>query len=165
MKNEGNMSDKQEKMLALASEIEKVIAEIYRVFSECFEDDRVFWWSLCIEEMNHAASLNTAKRFISVDEDLKEDLFEADEKTLIELKERYTRLLKDISEKSCERIDAFNIALDLENGDVESKFQEFMSKMNPTSQVTKILQKLSEDDIDHVNKIKKYLQENVLNND
>jgi hypothetical protein len=60
------MDSETEKLFDEAIKLELNVSDLYYVFYELFPEDAVFWWTLVIEEKNHASLLKTIKSFIPV---------------------------------------------------------------------------------------------------
>ena len=142
-------------------DMELNIADLYQLFSVKFPDDHEFWWRLSMEEINHAALIE------SIDEGFLEETifpYETINKRIDEL-HKMNLLIKDRIEqyKSAPpiRLESFEIGMNLENSIGEFHFELFMTG-NPVSQMTEIFQKLNGDDINHAKRIAKYMTDKVL---
>lgn len=142
-------------------EMELNIGELYQLFSVKFPQDREFWWKISIEEMNHAALIESIN-----------NIFLTENVSSIDSIEKYTEdlqvlnlLIKSRTEqyKSVppSQSEAFEYAYELENSIGESHFEIFMTSV-PDSPVLKIFQKLNGDDLNHAQRIEKYMKDNGI---
>lgn len=142
-------------------DLELNIGDLYQQFSARFPGDYDFWWKLSIEEMNHAALIESIN-----DNFLTEAILQSEsiEKQAIELSAMNGFIQKQILRFKMEsptRADAFQLAFEIENSIGESHFELFMTS-NPNSEVGKIMQKLNGDDINHANRMAKYMNDNGI---
>ncbi len=136
--------------------LELNIGDLYQQFSAKYEQDYDFWWKLSIEEMNHAALIESINDIF-----LTEDFLPADK---IELQTIKLRKMNYFIHENIEkfrtdnplRADAFKLAIEIENSIGESHFELFMTS-KPNSEVVKIMQKLNGDDINHASRMTKYI--------
>lgn len=141
--------------------LELNIGDLYQQFSAKYEQDYDFWWKLSIEEMNHAALIESINDIF-----LTEDFLPADK---IELQTIKLRKMNYFIHENIEkfrtdnplRADAFKLAIEIENSIGESHFELFMTS-KPNSEVVKIMQKLNGDDINHASRITKYIFKNGI---
>ena len=142
-------------------EMELTIGDLYQLFSVKFPQDRDFWWKISIEEMNHAALIESIN-----DDFLTGGVSSNDsiEKYTVDL-QKMNLLIKSRTEqyKSVppSRSEAFKYAYELENSVGESHFEIFMTSV-PDSPVLKIFQKLNGDDLNHAKRISKYVKDNGI---
>ncbi|MEI7524591.1 MAG: hypothetical protein WCJ95_09695 [Mariniphaga sp.] len=141
--------------------LELNIGDLYQQFSAKYEQDYDFWWKLSIEEMNHAALIESINDIF-----LTEDFLPADK---IELQTIKLRKMNYFIHENIEkfrtdnplRADAFKLAIEIENSIGESHFELFMTS-KPNSEVVKIMQKLNGDDINHASRMTKYIFKNGI---
>jgi len=139
-------------------ELELNIGDLYQVYSVKFPLDYDFWWKISIEEMNHAALIESINDVFWTDilpfdsiEKQAADLHEIN----LKIKER-TERFKLVPPT---RLEAFNYAFELENSIGESHFEVFMTSA-PDSPVVKIFQKLNGEDKNHAIRIENYKRSN-----
>lgn len=139
--------------------IELNAAEMYRMFSQIYEQDREFWWKLSIEEMNHASLLKSAHHYINL------NIFP--DELIIKNTDEITNInnhLEDIRiefKKNPSRIKAFEIAIEIEDSASESHYDKIMTEQTD-DKVLNVFKKLNRDDVDHLNRIKKYMSDNNI---
>jgi len=142
-------------------EMELTIGDLYQLFSVKFPQDRDFWWKISIEEMNHAALIESIN-----DDFLTGSVSSSDsiEKYTEDL-QKMNLLIKSRTEQyklvSPTRSEAFKYGYELENSIGESHFEIFMTSV-PDSPVLKIFQKLNGDDLNHAKRIDKYMKDNEI---
>jgi hypothetical protein len=141
--------------------LELNIGDLYQLFSAKFPEDYHFWWIISIEEMNHAAIIESIDDIFFTESILPPDSIEYQAKELhkmnLYVKEQIEQSKFDLQTRS----EAFKIGLELENSVGESHFELFMTA-NPNSIVMKIFQKLNGDDINHAKRMESYRKENNI---
>ena len=142
-------------------DLELNIGDLYELFSVKFPEDYDFWWKISMEEMNHAALIESINDIF-----MPESINPADsiEKQTNDLREMNNLLKVRIEQYKLippTRLEAFKLGLELENSAGESHFEAFMTE-EPTSQMEKIFQKLNGDDKNHAIRMARYMKVNVL---
>ncbi len=131
------------------------IGDLYQLFSVKFPEDYDFWWSLSMEEINHAALIESIND-VFIDETLL-PLTAIDKQT--EELNSMNRSIKDQIQqfKSVppSRFESFEIAINLENSIGEFHFEHFMNEKSG-SQMIEIFQKLNGEDKNHAKRISNY---------
>jgi hypothetical protein len=148
------------KYLDEAVQNELNVSELYKMFYEYYPEDYNFWWTLSIEEQKHASLLNSGKEFHKIG-DVDFEMSESDIKVLFELNKGFQTIVEDFQTNPSRRY-AFDIALGIENTVMERHYESFMTTHKKNDQISKILQKLNHDDVDHMNRIKQYMSENNI---
>ena len=141
--------------------LELNIGDLYQLFSVKFSQDYDFWWQLSIEEMNHAALIESINDVFLTENILPSELIE---KQIIELQEMNLTIKQHIESCKLEpttRENAFQLAFEIENSIGESHFELLMTAQ-PNSTVMKIMQKLNGDDINHAKRLTKYAMGNGI---
>jgi len=141
--------------------LELNIGDLYQLFSVKYKQDYNFWWKLSIEEMNHAALIESIN-----DNFLSESIMPSNsiEKKVQELSEMNRIIMEQIGQfrsGPMSRADAFLLASEIEHSIGESHFELFMTSQ-PNSTVMKIMQKLNGDDINHGKRLAKYMTDNDI---
>jgi hypothetical protein len=142
-------------------DLELNIGDLYELFSVKFPEDYDFWWKISMEEMNHAALIESIN-----------DIFMPESINPAESIEKQTHDLREMNQLLKERIEqyklipptrleAFKFGMELENSAGESHFEAFMTE-EPTSQMERIFQKLNGDDKNHAIRMARYMKANVL---
>ena len=137
--------------------LELYIGDLYQQFSVKFTEASDFWWKLSIEELNHAALIESIN-----DVFLSENLINSDsiENQINELKEMNLQIKQHLDvfrQGTPQRDTAFQIAFEIENSIGEYHFELFMTAQ-PDSTMMKIMQKLNGDDVNHANRLKQYMK-------
>ncbi|HEY3389182.1 MAG TPA: hypothetical protein VGK38_06385 [Prolixibacteraceae bacterium] len=141
-------------------DLELNIGDLYQLFSVKFPEDYDFWWKISIEEMNHAALIE------SINDIFWTDLlpFVSIEKQADDLR-KINLIIKDKIENyklaPPTRLEAFKSAFELENSVGESHFELFMTSISD-SPVVKIFQKLNGEDKNHAIRLERYMQTNGI---
>lgn len=143
-------------------ELELNVAELYQVFSVKFPEDYRFWWKISLEEMKHAALIESINDFFFPDTILSAGEIEQYNAEL----HRNNRTIKErimrYKENSPSREEAFKCALELENSAGESHYEIFMTTELNSGEMAKIFQKLNGDDINHAKRMVKYMKDNKI---
>lgn len=135
---------------------ELLVSDLYLLFHEVIAEDAQFWWTLSLEERNHAALIESIKNSFSDPEDLSYDLFLHHIDVLIKANENIRELIGTLRAKPPSRDYALRLALDLEQSSVESRFQKMMSQNCPGG-LTCMIQQLNRNDKDHAQRIRTYM--------
>jgi len=147
-------------MIEEAIKLEMNISKLYMLFYRLFSDDSDFWWELAIEEQNHAALLKTARQMNKSDVTIPKEMLPAGVEELVDSNHRIMQALDEF-EISPERNRAFQVALTFETGAGELHYNTFM-KNQDHSVVSSVFKKLNSDDIDHAQRIRKYMTDNQI---
>ncbi|MDP6560861.1 MAG: hypothetical protein QF619_12225 [Candidatus Binatia bacterium] len=114
------------------ADIERLVSKIYFRFSHLFlhqSELRDFWWQMAIDEEQHACILTTCKAIIENYEDVAVDPF-IDQDKAAEIEET----LQSYLEKGTQSIaveEAFRIALDIENSELDSIYRRLLESCGP----------------------------------
>ena len=138
--------------------LELNIGDLYQQFSVKFAEDYEFWWKLSIEEMNHAALIESINDVFLTENLLPSDKIEMQTFNLHKMNDFIRQNIERFKIESPLREEAFKLAFELENSIGESHFELFMTS-NPNSVVVKIMQKLNGDDVHHANRMMKYMND------
>jgi len=140
--------------------LELTVSDLYLHFSDRYKEDYEFWWTLALEEKNHAALLKSLKLAIPYLGNLPHELVAMKTEELkgscAKINEIITNLGKEGSRKK-----AFEIALELEESAGEVHYQAFIEN-DALSEGYKIFQKLNNDDKDHADRIRNYMENHIL---
>ncbi|MBW2700559.1 MAG: rubrerythrin family protein [Deltaproteobacteria bacterium] len=141
--------------------LELNMASLYLVFHKLFPEDADFWWTLVLEEKNHAALIRSGKdSFMAVDK-FPSDLISENLQELKDTNGRIALFLKRCEVDPPSREEAFGLALELERSAGELHFQEFMEK-EAGSKIDEIFRQLNKDDKDHEQRIRSYMESNGI---
>lgn len=149
------MDCRMTEILEAAIELEKQVGELYMVFHHACPEDAGFWWQLALEEQNHAALLESGRRYFC-----ERDLFPGQ---LLEIKLAALKgALAEIAglrqrfaaaPPTCD--EALAIAIRLEEAAGELHFQETMDS-GETDPASALFQKLNGADKDHAARLRAY---------
>ena len=144
-----------------ARQLELIVAELYALFAKSFPEDYDFWHQLAHEEKDHAVLIDAiranpklSKQFVSssAPELLKE---------IQEINEWLSLLKGEFSEGKPDRKTAFATAAKIEESAGEINYQNFMTKQTD-SWILIGLQHIHKYDLDHLERLKKYMKENNI---
>jgi len=141
-------------------DLELNIGDLYQFFSVKFPGDYEFWWKISMEEMNHAALIE------SINDIFWTDIlpFESLEKQTEDLR-KINLIVKERIEQyklvPPTRLEAFKNGFEFENSIGESHFEIFMNSVTD-SPVVKIFQKLNGEDKNHATRIENYMKNNGI---
>ncbi len=136
--------------------LELNVGDLYLLFSAKFPQDYDFWRELSIEEMNHAAIIESINDLFLSETPLSADFIEKETEDLKKMNLLITDHIEQYKVNPPTRLEALKFAVGLENSAGESHFEIFMTS-KPDSTLVKILQKLNGDDINHANRINNYI--------
>ena len=155
------MNERIKQLLQVSIALELNISDLYQQFSVKFAGDYDFWWKLSIEEMNHAALIESINDVFLAENLLTLDSIEEQIKEIQDMNRLIRQHIETFRFESPERSKAFQIAFEIENSIGEYHFELFMTAQ-PNSTVMKIMQKLNGDDLNHAKRMKKYMEENHI---
>lgn len=142
-------------------EMELNVGDIYQLFSVKFPQDYDFWWKISIEEMNHAALIESINDVFLTDSILPLDSIEKQAEDLQKMNLSVKERIEQYKLVPPTRLEAFKYGFELENSIGEFHFEHFMTTA-PNSQMAKIFQKLNGDDINHAMRIDNYMKDNCI---
>ena len=142
-------------------EMELNVGEVYQIFSVKFPQDYNFWWKISIEEMNHAALIESINDIFLTEDNLTPDEIEKQTEVLHKLNLIVKERIESYKLVPPTRAEAFKYGFELENSVGEFHFQFFMTSES-NSQMTKIFQKLNGDDVNHANRMANYMKDNNI---
>ncbi|MBI5199502.1 MAG: rubrerythrin family protein [Nitrospirae bacterium] len=151
------MDNEISKLLDESIEMELNVSKLYNLYSNNFSEDRDFWWTLSIEEKNHAALVESGKKYLEFgifpDEAVYHDL-----ERLVESNREIKGLIENYEKRLPLMEEAYRTALRLEESSGESHFQKIMEK-DSDSKIIKIFQDLNKGNKDHAQRIRKKMLE------
>jgi len=148
-----------EKYINQAIELELNVSDLYLLFYSLFPQDSNFWWTLSIEEKNHAALLKNLKQLYQVSHKIPDEI---NPENLGEL-ESVNREIKSnflVFKEHPLRDKAFEYALMLEQSAGEAHYQKFAENEN-LSPIFEVFRQLNKDDKNHATRIRNYMRQNV----
>ena len=155
------MNEIIKEFIAESIALELNIGDLYQQFSAKFQQDADFWWKLSIEEMNHAALIESINDIFLTDNLLQASSIERQMDELKKINVSIKNQIDYFKHHSPSRIQAFELAFEIENSIGESHFELLMT-VKPNSTVLKIMQKLNGDDVNHAKRMVQYMKENDL---
>jgi rubrerythrin len=137
-----------------AIKVELNASKIYAIFSQKFPEDKSFWWSLSLEEINHASLIESEKLFYEVNV-FPDELFSVDLEELIKLNDSLHIIMEQFKDNiSLEN--AFKIALEIENSAMELNYQK-LAESASSDRAVNLFQELNRADKDHAKRILDYM--------
>jgi hypothetical protein len=149
-----------EKLLDEAIILELNVSDLYFLFYELFPEDSQFWWTLVIEEKNHASLIESAKALSPIWGSYPMEMINEKIEKLIEMNQKIISIITDFK-KNPSRKSAFIIALELEQTCCESHLQTFIKNENLPKKLES-LKNLYIADKDHAERIQKYMREHNI---
>ena len=154
-----------EKILTLLDEsiaLEMNMASFYQVLQQAFTEDSLFWSQLAQEELDHATLLKSTKENLGTDcEKLPNDFLCESVDKLKATNQKISQIINNFRESCPSRKEAFNTAFAFENSAGEIHYNYFMNKIT-VSPVEEILQELNQNDKDHAQRIRSYMEKNKI---
>jgi len=142
-------------------EMELNVGDVYQLFSAKFPQDHEFWWKLSLEEMNHAALIESINDVFLDESILPPDSIEKQTDELRKMNFSISERIESYKLVSPSRLEAFKYGYELENSIGEFHFELFMTSAQ-NSQMVNIFQKLNGDDVNHANRVANYMKDNEL---
>ncbi len=142
-------------------EMELNVGDVYQLFSVKFLEDYDFWWKISIEEMNHAAVIETINDDFITGIILPTDSIEKQVEGLRQMNLIVKERIDQYKLNPPTRLEAFKYGFELENSIGELHFELFMTE-EPNSPLYKIFQKLNGDDKNHAIRIDNYMKNNGI---
>jgi rubrerythrin len=137
-----------------AIKLELNVSKIYSIFSTTCPEDRSFWYTLSMEEINHASLLRSEKMFYTVNA-FPDELFADDLEELIKINESFYHRVEQFM-KSPSREEAFKISLELEKSGIEMHYKK-LTENEGNSRAVKLFKDLNRADKDHMKRILDYM--------
>ena len=75
--------------------LELSVADLYTLFYNTFPEDEKFWWTLLLEEKNHAALIRSIKHLISLFDESQHPIFSCSLDKLKETRARIAAMIAD----------------------------------------------------------------------
>jgi len=142
-------------------EMELNVGDLYQLFSVKYPQDYDFWWKISIEEMNHAALIESINDFYLTEKIFPPDAIAKQAEDLQKMNIIVKARIAQYKLIPPSRLEAFKYGFELENSVGEFHFELFMTT-EPDSPVGKIFQKLNGDDINHATRIDNYMKYNNI---
>lgn len=142
-------------------EMELIVGDVYQLFSVKFPQDYDFWWKISIEEMNHAALIESINDIFWNESILPLYSIEKQAEDLRKMIFSVKARIEQFKLVTPTRLEAFKYGFELENSIGEFHYEFFMTE-EPNSSVTKIFQKLNGDDVNHAKRIGNYMKDNGI---
>ena len=155
------MNEVIKEFLKESIDLELNIGDLYQLFSAKYKQDYNFWWKLSIEEMNHAALIESINDNFLSENIMPPDSIGNKARELREMNLFIEQRIEEFRAGSLTRAAAFHLACEIENSIGESHFELFMTSQ-PNSTVMKIMQKLNGDDVNHGKRMAKYMTDNNI---
>lgn len=146
-----SMTKEAGQLLTVLKEHEELLAELYKVYAEKFEEDRDFWMELSREEVYHAGWLGNLQDEIGDCPDAM--VVERFPVTAVENSIEYVkRQIAKAAERDFTHVNALSIAMNLEVGLLENKYFEVLVGDHP--RVKQVLQLLAQSTREHLETVR-----------
>ena len=141
-----------------AIQLELNVAQLYKLFSDAFPQDRSFWWQLAMEEGNHAALIKSGVDYFMDQGLFPQEMLIDNLDVLRAINAELTELIEQYNNKRPSRQIAFAAALKLECSAAEAHYQNMMTcKDGP--KMLELFRNLNGEDKDHAERIRTYMNE------
>lgn len=144
-------------LIDYAVKVEKLVSDMYLLFSELFEINRDFWWKMGQEEMNHASIIESAKIFLRANILPYDALFDDLDSMKNTISQLETQLAK-WHENTPDENECVKFALELEKSGQEFYFDSIVHHHKANNKIHEIFQKLSKDEESHIVKMNNLLK-------
>lgn len=141
--------------------LERNVSTLYRLYSAVYEEDKEFWWTLHLEEENHASLLESLAKSHLPFGQFPPDLLALDADGLREANLKVEAAIKVCRQQPSPAAEAYRFAVALEESAGELVLQEAAAK-TPTSDVMKMVKEVIGDCKDHANRIRRRIAERRL---
>ena len=148
-------------LLQLAEEamrLEYNVSKLYIIFRDAYPQDAKFWWSLVIEESNHAALIKSGIDYFMSEDFFPNEIFPSMD-DLQEANKELVSMLEQYASNPPTREEALKIALNVEISAGEIHYQRAMTKSTADSEMLELFQTLNQEDKDHAKRIRAYMKE------
>ena len=142
-----------------AIQLELNVARLYLLFHKLLPEDATFWWSLVIEEENHAALLRTIEQMETSQVEIPDGIMPNGLTELQKANQMIHKALEDF-ERQPDRAYAFQLAYKIEMSAGESHYNNFMNNA-AESRIVDIFRTLNRDDLDHAQRIQEYKKQHL----
>lgn len=138
-------------------QLELTMATLYELFHTAHPEDGEFWGQLYVEERSHANLLRTAKDSVIHKKEFPKTMVSESIKDVIQANKRIKHQLTLCKTNVPSRIEAFKIAIALENEVGESHFEQFMNHKAQNA-VESVFQQINREDKNHEQRLRTYLK-------
>lgn len=149
------MNEQFNVLIEKAIQLELDVAELYIRLHALFPSDASFWWTLAIEEKNHAALLKTLQEMQDSDLEIPADFYPEGDQVLEESMQRIAEAMRKIQENPDREL-ALRTAHEIENSAGEMHYESF-AKTASKSPIANVFRTLNGSDIDHARRIRDYM--------
>ncbi len=150
----------RQKLAALVEEatrLELLVSDLYALFHECQPADAAFWWTLSLEEKNHAALLKSGRDHFLPLGLFPVELIPSVLETLTARNNELEAAIARFRATPPSRQEALRYALALEESAAELHFQQALEEQGQST-VMDIFRTLNGEDHDHAERIRRYLE-------
>ncbi|MFC1497933.1 hypothetical protein ACFLS1_05605 [Verrucomicrobiota bacterium] len=150
------MTEKYLKQFKYSIQLELSVSEYYRMMSNIFEEDRSFWWGLCLEEKNHAALLKNGRDYFMGRDIFPVEILDSDISSLQKSIQNVEQAAQLLGESKLSKPEAYRHALEFEESSGEHFFK-LITESTDLSPKISFVNKLIGEDKDHAKKIRELL--------
>jgi len=137
--------------------LERLMSDLYQLFSVSFPEDRELWTELVREEENHAAMIRAFAEHMaehSLDEPF--ELFDIACSRLEETNEMIKTMIRRCKTSPPVRAESFRMAIEIESNAGEMHYQTFLEKKTQ-GKLERLFSELNGEDRDHVARIESWM--------
>ena len=148
-------------LLERSIDMEMTVSDLYGLYSQLFDEDRDFWWVLCLEEKNHAALLKSARIYLNIDR-LPQEALINDFNVLDKSVSAVSAKLEEYRNNPPTMNDAYAFARFVEDSAAEIHMQKVVSSQSD-DRILKIFHELGRGDANHSERINGLIQKRGIN--
>ncbi len=145
-------------VLTLSIELERSVAKLYRLYSYLFGADQAFWWTLSMEEENHAALLQSCLDYFDPAGLVPDHISLGTVETLLKIVHEINEKIELFKSSRPSADEACRYAYQLEISAGEVHYQQMVSTESD-QKFNELFQKLNGDDKDHYKRIEAFMIE------
>ena len=155
------MDENFSRLIDQSLELELNIAELYYLFHDQQSQDSDFWWTLSLEEKNHAAILRAGVKYFAPLGRFPKALLVNSLSEIENENSQIRDMIERYRENPPSRDKAFRIAVDLEMSGAEMHYQSFMSQ-HADDNAAEVFRRLNKEDKNHIDRIICYMNDNGI---
>jgi hypothetical protein len=155
------MAEEISRLIDRMIDLENAAADLYMYYHSTFPEDGEFWWTLMMEEKNHASLIRGGRNAFLNHEGLPREMLTATLEELNSTIDTIQRLLDRYKKSPPTRGSAFRTAVKLETSAGEFHFQKAMTRSS-NSEMMQLFQQLNKDDRNHGRRIREYMKEHGI---
>ena len=144
-----------------AIKIEENVSNLYMIFHKSFAKDADFWWTLMIEEQNHAALIKSGINSFAKVGAFPKEILSNSLQELVDANKKLGSLIEEYRKQPPSRSKAFQVAIEVEKSAGEIHLLRAMESP-AKSEAMELFQELNGKDKDHIERIQSYMNKNLI---